>query len=269
MEAIVRNKLITLDFFETNIKVDLERLKLKINDMDSLPMDIVYSDRIIDAYLKNNVYIDSTKDEILNYLGNPLYYCSRNILSRKINNSNLYLDFLFYNHEQNIFPNGTINRSLGHNNDVREFEVHQVLSGSIFSIIKLENNELYVGIFKKGDYFEIPPGAFHCSYILEGPAIVANFYCNAYWECDIQSKPYFVNKNDITVEKNGESFVLKTRDSNKNYNFHIDSLTELDNNSLFKPYKELFVSGILKKNYSAEQKNIFKLFNSDILNSNS
>jgi hypothetical protein len=264
-KSISRN-ILSVDYLKTKIEISIDDLNMTINGVDKFSLDRVYNDKIIDAYLDGKVFINTSEEEIKRYRGNPLYYCARNIYNRKINDSNLYLDFLCYNDDINILPNNTVNRSLGHNNDIREFEVHQVLSGTILSIIKIESGENYVGVFKKGDYFEIPPGAFHCSYILEGPAIVANFYCNAYWESNIEQKPYFNSSNDITVEKRDSFFVIKTKSSRDEYLFSTNTINEDLSLTPLKPYNELFLNGILHTDYKLANENIFELFYSNILN---
>ncbi|AMW99778.1 hypothetical protein [Rummeliibacillus stabekisii] len=251
-----------IEFYGKTINVDLENLKVKL---DNITYDLtpVYNDKILKAHKEGKVFL-SYNDNIINQADSkPIYFSARSIMERKLEDEVLYMDFLVYNNEQRIFPDGILNRSLGHKNDVAEFEVHQVIEGTVLSIIKLDDKVTYVGIFKKGDYFEIPAAAFHCSYILEGPAIVANFYCQTYWGNDITKKPYFTINNDISIKTSGEEFSLfSSNDKNEN-KFTVDSFSSIFNNRNFRDYKELYEEKILVKDYS-EHKSIFDLFYSSL-----
>lgn len=247
-----------MEFCGKQILINLDKNFLSI---DRLHYEIspVYNDRIINASKKGKVFIDKGMEELEDYLNKPLYFSSRNIMKRKLGDLDLYMDFLVYNYEEDVLPNGTVNRSLGHNNDINEFEVHQVLNGIVLSLIRLNNNDIYLGIFGKGDYFEIPPGAFHCSYILNGPALVANFYCNAYWGSDINKKPYFQSKNDITIEKHSNTYLLKSFSNEINISFKLDDYEDLFT-GIIKPYRELYENGLLIEDYKYYHESIFDLF---------
>lgn len=130
----------------------------------------------------------------------PLYVCKRNFLTRESSLGKVFMDILLYNRALGIFDDRMYNRSLGHVNDVDEIEIHQVLNGKVMALISNTKDD-YWGLFEKGDYFEIPPGWFHCTYILEDETVVANIYAHVSWEDDINKKPYFIIKNPYSLYK--------------------------------------------------------------------
>lgn len=251
-----------IEFYGKTINVDLKNKKVSLGSM-TYDLTPVYNDKILKAHKEGKVFLSYNESIINRAYSKPIYFSARSIMERKLADEVLYMDFLVYNNEKSIFPDGILNRSLGHKNDEAEFEVHQVIEGTVLSIIKLDDNVTYVGIFKKGDYFEIPSAAFHCSYILEGPAIVANFYCQTYWGNDITKKPYFTNNNDISIKTSGEEFSLYTSKDIIEKRFTVDSFSSIFSDRTFRDYKELYKEKILVKDYS-EHKSIFDLFHSNL-----
>lgn len=251
-------------FHGKTIDINLSNLELNIGSM-AFELTPIYNSKIIKAAKEGKVFLGCSNSRMDQVGNKPIYYSARSIMERKLRNEILYMDFLVYNNERDIFPNGIVNRSLGHRNDENEFEVHQVIQGTVLSLIKLDEDTTYVGVFKRGDYFEIPPGAFHCSYILEGPAIVANFYCNTFWGSDITKKPYFTSHNDISVKQNGNEYSLVSPNNLIEKRFTVESFTNLYSDSNFRNYEDLYKDKFLL-NKHFEQKSIFDLFYSDSLN---
>ena len=185
-------------FFDTENKV-------VILDGKKYSLTPVTNEKLLSMYNDNKGYISPYyyKDE------HVMYYCARKIVECKSVMGKKYIDILVYNDALKTIGNDIYNRSIGHRNDVNEVEIHQVLSGKILELIEHKERR-YLGVFKAGDYFEIPAGAFHCSYVLEDSTIVANIFGNVFWENNYLKKPYSVNKNEIFVLKKDDKILLKT-----------------------------------------------------------
>ena len=214
-------------------------------------LNVVYSNKILEAEIKETVFLPGELYESQN----PLYYCSRQICKKEVGNSFVYMDILLYNSYKKIIGKEVVNRSLGHVNDTNEIEIHQVLNGKVLCYINY-CNKIYLGIFKAGEYFEIPKGAYHCTYILENKTIVANIYANIFWEKDYSLKPYFNFVNDIAVIYKDKLY-LSTRDGKK---------IEIDNNVVrninkygFFNYQELNENDLTISRSNRLDKSIFDL----------
>lgn len=257
-------KNIDFDFKGTKISINTRKQNLSIDDTKNIAMNPTYNDRILEAFREEKIFLPCKKELVKDYDKTPIYLSSRSIMKRNIKNTEFYLDFLAYNDNGNILPGKAVNRSLGHKNDIAEFEVHQILLGKVFSIFIGEGNKIYYGVFQEGDYFEVPAGWFHCTYIISGPAVVANFYCNAFWASDYAKKPYFGLKNNISINNVNEGLMLVTEQMKITLEqLQKDKIVESKDN-IFMPYgdiKEL----LLIKDYKSVEQNIFNLFNSDSL----
>lgn len=186
-------------------------------------MKKVNSEMLINAAQNGTVYlgreIKYTQDTIL-------YYCCRNIMSKKKDATTLYMDLILYekfNLEEKVCP-----RSLGHRNDIMELEVFQILYGCILSIFISPDNNYYYGIFNSNEFYCVPKGWFHCTYCLAPNTIVANFYGNTFWNDNIEIKPYFQNINDFHVYiKENVGFIAEMRKYNSKIIFNKESNEKL------------------------------------------
>ncbi len=258
-------KEVKVDIENYSIQVDAEKASLQILNQTckenvKFEMAPVFTDKIKTAFEQGKIFLDNAENE--SFVRKTLYLSSRSIMTRKIGPVEFYMDLIVYNGSENVLPGRTLNRSLGHENDLNELEVFQILSGKVLAIFKSPEDIYYYGVFSKGEYFETPPGWFHCTYILDGPAMVANFYCNAFWKNDISKKPYFKVKNEITVEKiNGEIYI-----KNPHTKVNLSDLTRKkeyqDNTLTLLPYAKIKES---TKMHQLAAYNIFDFFNSNIL----
>lgn len=152
------------------------------------------------AYISGNYYLDK----------HTMYYCVRKIVRASCSSGrNIFIDVLLYNNAYKTIGDALVNRSIGHANDTKEIEIHQVLNGSVLEVIEY-NGRRYVGVFKANEYFEIPAGAFHCTYVLEDSTIVANIFGNVYWEDDYSKKPYSEYKNEVSISYIDKKFLYET-----------------------------------------------------------
>ena len=188
---------------------DLSEMKTNIDGCE-YPLDVVNNSTIFEAISNKQILIQPTAKTIKKSI--PLYYCVRKLKSNiSKNGRTYYMDMLLYKKKKDTFCFNYSNRSLGHKNDKNEIELHQVLSGEILEIV-IDEDKIYVGVFSKGEYFEIPNNMFHCTYILKENTVVANIYSNIFWGDDYKLKPYFEIINDINI-------VISKKDS-----YIIDSL---------------------------------------------
>lgn len=177
-------------------------------------------------------------------------------MQRDIIKGRLYMDLILYNSSLLTFKSNMYNRSIGHVNDVAELEIHQVLNGKVLVVIENEKNS-YWGIFKKDDYFEIPSGYFHCTYVLEDHTVVANFYANAFWESDIEKKPYTGEGNIYTVYKSVNPEEYSIYKKNQLLFYISENKCSISNNMSYQNMSKdlLWISS----NYKLD-KSIFELF---------
>lgn len=258
------NDIFKLKFNGVSLEFDINNKQLMFNsDKDNMLLQLspTSNKKIFSAFLDDLVYLNLEKEEIADMKENMLYLSSRNIMSRDIRDSKMYMDILIYNSDKDILYKNALNRSQGHCNDVREIEIHQVLSGEVLCLLRSPEGEDYYGFFSKGEYIEIPSGWFHCTYVTQNTTVVANFYCNAYWEDNIENKPYFEVENNVCVEKSDskDEYVLRKKDVNKYValnNSCKNTFSELG----LQPYSNLYELGILKNDYSKENVSIFDLF---------
>lgn len=202
------------------------------------------------VFVPQNHYIDK----------HVMYYCARKIMQGKLKNQgNIYIDILIYNNALNTIGNDIYNRSIGHLNDVNEIEIHQVLAGKVLELIEYQG-ERYIGIFREGDYFEIPAGAFHCTYILEDITIVANIFGNVFWESNYSKKPYYVYKNSVSFSSRENKYLYQTEEGDSI--LFDDSLEEISKTKC-KKYSEIIANGFsISRKYNIDEvKSIFELFN--------
>lgn len=196
--------------------------KTLILDRKKYLLRTVTNKKLIEMLRRKKVFIPENhyKDERV------LYYCVRGI-AEGINKYGikLFIDILLYNDALETIGKDIYNRSLGHRNDVKEMEIHQVLTGKVLELVEYQGNR-YLGMFGEGEYFEIPAGSFHCTYVLENKTIVANIFGNVFWDNNFKSKPYSTYKNIVSLEKKGNEFLYKTEDGSE---FLLnDSLDNLD-----------------------------------------
>lgn len=229
--------------------------------VNEFPLSATYNTKIHDAFKDNLTYLNVANDDITKLNECAIYHSARNILYRNMLNSMLYMDILIYSTDNDIIYHNALNRSLGHKNDINELEIHQVLSGQVISLFISPLGEEYIGFFNKGDYFEIPPGWFHCTYVVSNPAVVANFYCNTYWQDRINDKPYFEIFNDICIEKSRKNnkFNLYRRNYLDCIEVSEDNLRAINLLNI-NTFEKIYDENILTKNYYSFSDNIFDLF---------
>ncbi len=183
-------KKVYINIGKHSVLFDLDNMMVMIDNYE-YPLEIAKNTRLIEAINQGRVRIEDMKDIVYDQC--PLYYYARDIFGNK----DFKMDILIYATKINTYCSGYLNRSLGHVNDVNEVELHQVLKGEVIELVILDG-KAYVGQFKQNDFFEIPKGAFHCTYVLEDNTVVANIYNNTFWQEDYTKKPYFETINDIS-----------------------------------------------------------------------
>jgi hypothetical protein len=89
-------------------------------------------------------------------------------------------DLVEYN--SGVLPSGEPVRSIGHRNPPDQIEMFQILKGAVILVVAGQGAErerkAFVASIRAQD-FEIvilPPGAWHVTYVLRGPALVFNIY---------------------------------------------------------------------------------------------
>jgi hypothetical protein len=75
-------------------------------------------------------------------------------------------------------PSGEMNRSVGHWNPPGQREVFEVQQGRVALLVRRRQPGSAVEMFDcaPGALVPIPPGSWHVTYVLQGPAVVANVY---------------------------------------------------------------------------------------------
>ncbi len=90
------------------------------------------------------------------------------------------------------FQTHELNRSTGHLNGEKEIEIFQVWEGKVRIYYQIEKDNQMVAFYQDlgpGEYSIIPPGAWHSTHVLEGPAVVGNI-CNREGFFGQENKPY-------------------------------------------------------------------------------
>ena len=225
-----------------------------ILDGKKYSLNPVTNERLLCMCNENKVYSSPYyyKDE------HVMYYCARKIVEGRSVRGKKYIDILVYNDALRTIGNDIYNRSIGHRNDVNEVEIHQVLSGKVLELIEYKGHR-YLGIFEAGDYFEIPAGAFHCTYVLEDSTIVANIFGNVFWENNYLMKPYSVDKNEILVLKKDGKYLFKT---DEGISVILDDYLENVKEAQCENYSNLNVDDLtISKKYGVKNtEDIFELF---------
>jgi hypothetical protein len=89
-----------------------------------------------------------------------------------------YADLVEY--RPGVLPNGEFFRSTGHWNPSRQIEIFQALFGEVAILLAgyTSQGEPYLleEVCGPGDFCIAPPGAWHITYVLSGPAVVFNIY---------------------------------------------------------------------------------------------
>jgi hypothetical protein len=252
---------------------DLSTQKLRVTpgfgsgEFEEYDGKIVLTDNLSQAFMEEKLFLSIDKEQQIDSL--PLYLSVRNILSRNLSDgTELYVDYIQYN-DKDVLPTPVLNRSLGHANDVQELEIFQVLSGEILSIFfdPSDPDRRYIGNFSEMECYAVPPGWFHCTYIISGPSVVVNFYCHAFWGVNIEEKPYFKLHNPVSVElREGKIVILEKRESEVEAvgNYAKGKFSAISPRWL--PYEQLIDSHLYFAEI-AESKDIFKLFQSDRIES--
>ncbi|MFG2378333.1 hypothetical protein ACGFY9_43620 [Streptomyces sp. NPDC048504] len=88
-------------------------------------------------------------------------------------------DLVVYEH--GTLPGGEPFRSTGHWNPADQLEIFQVLSGRVLMLSSMADesgDEAFVGfqVCRSGELAVVPFGAWHLTYVLDGPAMVFNMY---------------------------------------------------------------------------------------------
>lgn len=155
-------------------------------------------------------------------------------------------DLTIYDAKQ--FNSKELNRSSGHLNGEKEIEIFQVWCGKVRIYYQVEAENKIVGVYQDlnpGEYSIIPPGAWHSTHVLEGPAVVANI-CNREDFFGQNNKPYkgvgaftFCQEGGFPIVpvvnpqyKNADSILLIMRAPDvlpKNITSKYNNLTELFN----------------------------------------
>lgn len=232
---------------------DLEQKVLHF-DGKQYALCTVSNEKLLQMYKAKNVFIPEPhyEDERL------MYYCVRKMVEGANEvGKKIYIDILLYNDALGTIGENIYNRSLGHRNDVNEIEIHQVLSGKVLELVEY-NGKQYLGIFKQDDYFEIPAGSFHCTYVIEDNTIVANIFGNAFWEDNYEIKPYCECKNVFSLGKNKDRFLFETEDGKEFIlNKELSNLKETG----CKDYADIDINELtISQRYDVHAQDIFELF---------
>ncbi len=252
------------------LTIDVEKSLLKAapgfsdTAAETFPATPVTTDKIRDAFREKKLYLSVPQNQ--EFPSCPLYMSMRNITNRKLKDgTELYVDVILYN-GQPVLPSPVQNRSLGHANDIHELEVFQVLEGEIVSVFidPCDISTRYIGVFGKNQLYAVPPGWFHCTYISQGPAVVANFYCHAFWNADIEKKPYFKGYNPVSFEIPESGPVFRERGQTETVSVARCSKGEIgvSSGSVWRPYTDLFADNSYFQSLEKEP-DIFDLFNSE------
>lgn len=177
-----------------SLEIDAEKMEIYYNGI-KIELGYTKAERLLEASYVGKIPVTKLKVS----KETPLYASCRKFLMRESSQGRIYMDILLYNKALGLFEDKMYNRSLGHVNDTDEIEIHQVLNGKVIVFMGKEN--FYWGLFRKGDFFEIPSGYFHCTYVIEDETVVANLYANIFWEEDIDRKPYFTIRNPYSIHE--------------------------------------------------------------------
>jgi oxalate decarboxylase/phosphoglucose isomerase-like protein (cupin superfamily) len=75
-------------------------------------------------------------------------------------------------------PSGELNRSVGHWNPQDQWEIFSVEQGEVAVVVtSASTGRVDVVHCTSGEVACVRPGSWHLTYVLEGPAVVANLYC--------------------------------------------------------------------------------------------
>jgi len=110
-----------------------------------------------------------------------LYRAVRDVFPpRAIADCSVRADLVIY--EPGTLPGGEPHRSIGHWNLLPQLEVFQFLTGRMAFVVVGETaggrRFVYFQVCRPGDTVAVPLGAWHVSYVLDGPAAVFNISAN-------------------------------------------------------------------------------------------
>jgi len=75
-------------------------------------------------------------------------------------------------------PSGELNRSVGHWNPRDQWEIFSAEQGEVAIVVtSASTGRVELVHCKSGEAACVRPGSWHLTYVLEGPAVVANLYC--------------------------------------------------------------------------------------------
>jgi hypothetical protein len=81
-------------------------------------------------------------------------------------------------YEPGALPTGELHRSLGHWNSPAQYEVFETVTGTVVLIVATPQGRVTYQVCGPGDLFAVPMGAWHLTYVLDGPAYVFNVYAD-------------------------------------------------------------------------------------------
>lgn len=236
-----------------SILFDMENETMML-DGKKYSLNPVTNEKLLSMCNENKVYVSP------DYYQNKhvMYYCSRKILEGGSVGAKRYIDVLIYNNALKTIGNDIYNRSIGHRNDVNEVEIHQVLKGKVLELVEYKDRR-YMGIFGEREYFEIPAGAFHCTYILEDSTIVANIFGNVFWENNYLIKSYSVDKNGVIISNKNGNYLYETDEGDSAV---LDNCLKNINDACCVSYSELKLEDLtISKEYGINKtEDIFELF---------
>lgn len=92
--------------------------------------------------------------------------------------SHWYADLVEY--RPGVLPSGEYFRSTGHWNGSTQIEIFEALTGNVIIIVagyaSTGQRYVYQHICRPGNICIVPPGAWHITYVVDGPALVFNIY---------------------------------------------------------------------------------------------
>jgi hypothetical protein len=103
-------------------------------------------------------------------------------------------------------PSGELSRSIGHRNGPKCVEIFEVWYGRVRMYLQgplgTAACECVYADLEGGDRLEVPPGYWHSTHVLDGPALVFDIYSGQDF-VDLSDKPYYCEEGCYTFVKSG------------------------------------------------------------------
>jgi hypothetical protein len=110
-------------------------------------------------------------------LDRVLYQAHRDVFPPVLVNGRCWRSDLV-RYEPGTLPTGELHRSLGHWNSPAQYEVFETVTGTVLMIVATRLGPVTHQVCRPGDLVAVPMGAWHLTYVLDGPAFVFNVYAD-------------------------------------------------------------------------------------------